>query len=143
MGHCRNARHLRANRHFGGVGMLINRQLYELYVITMICDNIDGVMGVLFSDKCTGLKFIVFAVYLPPEDSPWGRNADNFFSYLLSQMYIFSDVDHVFICGDVNARIGNSLDYMPDVDELRDRKVIDSVKNKHGEISYLKASWPF
>ena len=41
--------------------------------------------------------------------------------------------DHNLICGDTNATIGNSIDFIPEVDKVSHRRCIDAVKNKHGE----------
>ena len=133
IGHCRKLRHVRSNRSYGGVGMLIKSYMYNCFDIAVILNDADGILSVLFTDKNTNLKFVVFAVYLPPEDSPWGKNADDFYAYLLSQLYLLSHIDHVFICGDVNARVGNCADYIVDVDNVIQRKAIDLDKNKHGE----------
>ena len=132
-GHCRSTRHVRANRQFGGVGILIKNTILNEFDISVISDCFDGIFGILFTNILTDLKFIVLAVYLPPEESPWGRHSDNFFAHLLSLIYMNTHVDHIVICGDLNARIGNSVDFIPDIDKVGHRRCIDNVKNKHGE----------
>ena len=50
-------------------------------------------------------QVVVFVCYLPPENSVWGRDAESFFTHLEGCMYQYSSCDHMFICGDLNARI--------------------------------------
>lgn len=38
-----------------------------------------------------------------------------------------------FLCGDVNARIGGGCEIIKSVDDVPDRKVIDTTQNKHGD----------
>ena len=133
IGHCRPVRHTRSVRQFGGVGILYKDSLLQNFDISVISKCYDGILGVLFTSKITGVQLLIICVYLPPEESPWGRDAETFFAHLLSIVYLYTNVDHVFIAGDLNARIGCSLDYMKDVDDLGDRTVLDHSINKHGE----------
>ena len=41
--------------------------------------------------------------------------------------------DLTLICGDLNARLGNNLDYIPGIDEVTDRECLDKTKNNHGD----------
>ena len=76
----------------------------------------------------------MFTCYLPPEDSPWGRDNTNFFSHLLGQIYFHNYVDNVFICTDINGRTGGLDDIVQNIDsDIPSRKIIDTTKNKHGE----------
>ncbi len=53
----------------------------------------------------TDFSLLLFSVYLPPENSPWGRDATAFYSHLLSGIYSSEDINGLLICGDVNGRI--------------------------------------
>lgn len=75
---------------------------------------------------------MIIAVYLSPENSVWGRDSVNFFAHLEHIIYTCPDVDDVIITGDINSRIGDSLDYIPGIDEVRPRIHIDTYKNLHG-----------
>ena len=83
-------------------------------------------------------NYIVFACYLPPEWSPWA-DPTTFFGHLISQIYVFGNVNTVFICGDLNVRIGRGSDCAL-FDDIPKQKAIDNVKNTHGEnlIDFLK-----
>ena len=89
-------------------------------------------LGVKLIDKLNDTSTVIFACYLPPESSPWGRDSQEYFSHLLSQTYLLDDIDYIFLCGDFNAKIGSSKDYI-DSDDIGPRSVIDNAKNMHGD----------
>ena len=76
---------------------------------------------------------LLFLCYLAPEASPYGRDAGAFFDHLESTVHnLLTEYDHLFNCGDFNARVGLLHDCITDVDiVLPDRKVIDDVINAH------------
>ena len=59
--------------------------------------------------KYSNVKLAIVACYLPPENSDWGRNADDFYAHLISELYL-SDADYVIIGGDFNAKTGDLQD---------------------------------
>lgn len=70
---------------------------------------------------------------MSPEGSARGRDCDNFFSHLLTQVYPF-EVDAIYICGDFNNRIANKEDYIGDIDSVPPRTALDFSSNGHGEL---------
>ena len=52
-------------------------------------------------------------------------------------MYTFSDCDALYICGDLNARIGNRQDCSEELDSVPSRVHIDDTVNQHGQ-SFLE-----
>ena len=48
----------------------------------------DIIPGLLFQDKVSNFQFIIFCCYLPPEDSPWGRDRDSFYAHIIGQIFI-------------------------------------------------------
>ena len=132
-GHCRKLQHFRGNRQFGGVGMFVKHELLKLYKIRIIDQDFDGILGLLFTHKHSNMTFIVYSCYLAPEESPWGRNSTSFYAHLLTQVYMYTHVDHILICGDLNSRTGSMKDYIEDIDKIPHRNAIDEVKNNHGE----------
>ena len=131
-GHCRKLQNIRAPRAFGGVGIFVKNELFRHYDISPIDNCYDGILGLLFVNRISDAQFIVFSCYLPPEESVWGRDCDSFFSHLLVQVYLYSNVEEFFICGDFNSRIGDLSDCISEVDNLPNRVVIDATKNGHG-----------
>ncbi len=79
---------------------------------------------------------------LSPESSTWGRNADLYFGHLLALLYTVTDkVDSIYICGDVNSRIGDLKDYV-EGDDISPCMVLDTSVNKQGHtfMEFLKDS---
>ena len=142
IGHCREKRHIKSKRTHGGVGVFIKKSLYEIYNISIIDNSYEGILGILFKDKVSEYCFTVFCCYLPPENSPHGRDSNAFFTHLLSMRYLHSYVDSFFILGDFNSRVSDKKDSISAIDPVIDRNTIDFTLNKHGEsfLDFLKES---
>ena len=134
-------KHVNASKCSGGVGIFGKNSLFDTFSIA-IEDSTDGIFVLSFINKISKFSFVVFACYLPPENSVWGCNADNCFSHLITQLYLCCDFDRIFLCGDFNARIGNLNDNIPDVDSLSDRISIDITRSGHCDmfLEFLKDS---
>ena len=124
--------HRNAPKASGGVGILVKQHLNDMFNIEIVDKSYDGILAVKFSNKTTKTDFIVYACYLPPENSTRGRNAQTFFAHLLTLIYSHCYCDQMFIAGDFNARIGNLSDVIYDCDDIIQRGNIDPVTNKHG-----------
>ena len=113
----RNFCNLRASTPSGGVGMFIKSVLLENFAIKIVDNEVDDILAVLFEDKDTEYmgSFLCVCTYLPPSNSTWGRDATNFFNHLLQLVYTFNDVDAMFMCGDLNSRIGTMSDCNQDL----------------------------
>ena len=114
--------------------------LVTVYDIHIIDRSYDGILGVEFKNKFTEYTFIVYSCYLPPENSTWS-NSDEFFGHMIAQLYTNSYADAVYLCGDFNCRIGNSLDIAVGIDDVKERVILDDVKASHyGEalVDFLK-----
>ena len=94
--------------------------------------DIDGVLGITFTNKLSGRCFAIITCYLPPETSTWGRDSNIVFAHILSLMYELNDVDAVFLTGDFNARIGDKSDISEVLDDVPSRTHIDNMVNQHG-----------
>jgi hypothetical protein len=116
----------------GGVGILIKNSLLFDFTLAIIDKSHDGILCIKLKHRYSGLELLVFAIYLPPETGIWGRDANSFYNHLLSLMYLYSDVELCIVCGDVNGRIGNKKDFIPEIDDLPTRKHIDDNVNQHG-----------
>lgn len=132
-GYSRENIHVRAPKASGGVAILIKDCIFHCYNVNIIDKRFDGILGLKLHHKYTDYTVVIFACYLPPEGSSRGSSASEFYSYLITQSYMHSEADAVFICGDLNARIKNMQDIMIDVDNLPTRKPIDIDRgNSHG-----------
>ena len=61
-----------------------------------------------------------------------GRDAVGFYAYLLNIIYNCNESDAIYICGDLNSRIGHKIDFIEAIDNLLPRNVLDSTVNNHG-----------
>ena len=74
---------------------------------------------------------IIYACYLAPENSPWGRDAVVFYYHLLSQLYLNGEADAIMLWGGFNSRIDKLNDYIGDLDCLLWRNCLDETINQH------------
>ena len=132
-GHNRTSINVNAPKGSGGVGIFVRHILFDTFDVSVIDKSHDGILGIALSKKITSYKIAVFTTYLPPENSPWGRNARDFYSHLLGQMYLSSDIK-VILAGDLNSRIGNMSDTISDMDNIPKRNCLDTAVNSHGHI---------
>ena len=128
----RKESNIRARKGYGGVAILFRSEVYKFYNVKLIDRSFDGIIAVELCNKVTHFSIIVIGCYLPPEQSVWGRDAVSFYTHLLNFVYEYSDVDALYICGDLNSRIGNKSDYIVEIDDIGDRDVIDFTVNNHG-----------
>ncbi len=131
--HNRLTRHLRSKRNYGGINVVVNKCFLNDYVYDIVDKECDGILAIKFSNKNTDYCFLVIGLYLPPEQSPWGRDATAFFSHVLKLIYEFNYCDNIFLAGDMNSKLGTAQDFVPSVDDICERKVLDKSKNKHGQ----------
>ena len=130
--HNRQHTHINAPKGSGGVGIFVRNSLFDVFEVNIIDQSYDGILGVLLKSKQTEYEIVIYAVHLPPENSPWGRNATDFYAHLLGQIYLLSDKDAIFVCGDLNSRIGELSDIISDIDGIPRRVVLDKNVNQHG-----------
>ena len=138
--HNRELKHLKAPKHSGGVAILVKNDLLTSFSVKVIDKTIDGVLGLQFTNKSNDFTLILFACYLPPDNSIWGRDLNAFCCHLLTQLYLHQHADNVILCGDFNSRIGDLKDYVEGIDDYNPRIVIDKTKNSHGDtfIEFVK-----
>ena len=58
-----------------------------------------------------------------PAGSTRDVNVESFYCNLLEQVYAYQNVGQMFICGDLNSRVGTDTDYIEGVDEMRPRDI--------------------
>ena len=82
----------------------------------------------------------ILSVYLPPENSSTHVNACIFFEHLLTIIYLHTNADLMLICGDRNSRVSNKIDFIPEIDQLKE--FIDTQTHSQGTafIEFLKDS---
>lgn len=92
-------------------------QLLDSYRIEVICKEVV-ILGLRLKEKSCNYTVIIYCVYLPPENSVWGRNSNLLFSTLTSEMYLNCDSDTLIICGDFNSRVGHEKNYVDGIDNI-------------------------
>ena len=107
----------------------------NFYHFEIVEKSYDGIFAIELTHKTTEKKLLLISCYLPPENSPYGRDCDGFFSHLEQICYNYcNEYDLIMFCGDVNARIGKMHDYEVDIDtSLPERIAIDLTENSHGQ----------
>ncbi len=128
-------RHINAPGTWGGVGFLIRRALLNDYNFNVIEKSYEGIFAIELEHKQNACKVLLVACYLPPENSPYGRNVDGFLSHLEQLCFTYgSEYDYILFGGDLNARIGSLSDHEPDIDiPVPDRIPLDKTHNSHGQ----------
>ena len=105
-----------------------------MYKLDSVDRPMDGIIKIILRHKQNECKLLLFGCYIPPEHSSRGRVSHDVFSYLRCEIYgDIIDMDHIVICGDINARIGRLSDCIRNLDvSIPDRNVIDDIRNTQG-----------
>ena len=127
----RSSRHIQSVKPSGGVAIGIKTNLLRMYDVSVEDNSHDGILALVLKHKVSGLTFLVKCTYIAPERSIWGRNSLMFFTHLLNLTYEYSDIDCTVVCGDVNSRIGDLKDYVPNIDNICDRMCVDKTPAGH------------
>ena len=125
----------RAVRGSGGVGILIKEELLELFNIEAVDATYEGILWIkLIAISIDTPNVKICACYLPPHDSSRGNTCQEFLDNLTAQTFMFADDDPMLVCGDLNARIGNTRNYCDMLDTIP-----DLIVNNHGHsfLNYL------
>ena len=131
-GHNRKNLHVNAPKGSGGVGFLVHNTIFQRYDVNVIDQTYEGILVLKLAHRYSYFTFCIASCYLPPENSPWGRDGELFYSHILSLMYNM-EYENFIICGDLNSRIGNMSDYINDVDNVAPREILDKHVNQHGK----------
>ncbi len=137
--HNRLLKHRNAVKGSDGVAVLVKKDILNAYNIIVSDKSYDGILGLTFTHRASEFIFLLYASYLPPENSPWGRYPDNFCTYDRRGV-LNADADLIIICGDVNCRIGEESDFIEGVHNIVNRSCLDKLKNSHGKecLNFLK-----
>ena len=71
----------RARKGAGGVGMFVSHNALAEYEVIIFDKSYVNILAVQFIHR---VSILVVTGYLPPDNSVWGRNADDFFNHMLS-----------------------------------------------------------
>ena len=90
-GHCRASQHVNANMRHGGVGVFIKNSFLTNYDVKFTDRSFDGIICFLFQHKISKFTLLLISCYLPPENSPWGRDSNEFYSHILIYLHNYAD----------------------------------------------------
>ncbi|CAG2197576.1 unnamed protein product [Mytilus edulis] len=130
-GHNRNGIHKNAKCGSGGVGFLIKDYLTEIFDIGILDQSFEGILWLYLHHRLSNFRFNICVCYLPPDHSTRQVDKELFFDTLISQVYEFQNDGLFYICGDFNSRCGDEYDYIPGVDCINMRSVIDFTRNSY------------
>jgi len=126
-------KHVRARKCSGGVALLYKRDLLQYFRFSEICSDVDGILAVNLMSMYSSFQIVIIVVYLPPEQSPWGRDSARYFNELTRLSHEFCNADLLVLLGDFNAKIGEEHDFIAGVDDdIGMRNIISKDKNNHG-----------
>ena len=135
----RKEKHKDAPSPSGGVAILVKNEIFNDYTVEIIDKAYDGILGIKCTNKITKFTAVIFACYLPPQNSPWGRDSSSFFAHLISEIYLHSYADFIVCGGDINARIGDLKYCDENIDiDVPPRKPIDFERKGHFFLSNLE-----
>ena len=69
IGFNREVRHIRAPKSFGGVGFFLKNSFLNEFNVHIVDIEIDGLLGILLTNKISETQMLIFSGYLPPEKS--------------------------------------------------------------------------
>ncbi len=110
----RKYKNKKANRDSGGVAMLIRKTLLKF--VTRLPNFYEDAIWVKLDKTLFGSEKDIYLcnLYLPPEksSSTLNSNLDNW-DLIEREIHMFQNRGSVLLCGDLNARTGIQLDYIP------------------------------
>ena len=126
----------------GDVGIFIKNTLLNKWHFREIDSSVDGLFVRTLYNETTDSKIVLVPCYIPPEDSAWSMDCEYVYNHLTSVLFSLEDVAITILGGDVNAKIGDKVDFIPDIDVIPERVVLDNSNNKHVEsfINFLLAN---
>ena len=134
IGHNRANLHRKARVGSGGVGLLYKKELSNVYHVSVLNNSYEGILWTKFTQKNSEFTFLVCVCYLPPENSSRQVDVVEYLDTLTSQLYSYQNLGPFYLCGDFNARCGDSEDFIVGVDNVPQRNVVDFKTNKSGDL---------
>ncbi|CAG2193143.1 ACAD9 [Mytilus edulis] len=134
IGHNRSEIHVRGEKGSGGVGFLVRSILATQYNIEVIDSSKEGILWISLEHKDGKDGFKACVCYLPPVNSTRNDDANEFYDALLSQVHMYGKDSLFLLCGDFNSRCSNFENYIPGVDKIPERNIVDFKSNLYGEL---------
>jgi hypothetical protein len=97
----------------------VKKELLHTFDVKIIDEDIEGILWLEFAAKFSKCHFYVVVCYLLPADTCRPVDSKIFFQSLLNQIYSYQHKGKIYICGDMNARVGINADYVEGVDLVK------------------------
>ena len=111
---------------------MVKKELLNDFKVEITNSDVEGILWIKFTSKVDKEdSFYVCSIYLPPGFSSRAVNVNEFYDSLLSQIYTIPGGRMFYLCGDLNSRVGENLDYIPSVDDQTDRNIVDCNCNSY------------
>ena len=101
-----------------GCRVFIKLSVYELYDVEVVDKCADGIIALLFKHKHSGYSMLLTGVYIPPDNSIYGRHVETFLENLNNLLYEYNDCDLTALIGDFNSRVGFLKDFIEEIDDV-------------------------
>ncbi len=106
-----------AKRGSDGIGFLVHERVLDKCRVYVLDNKCEGILWLKFASKNTQIVFTACICYLTPQNFARSTDGSDFYETLLSQMYVYQNIEMMFIC----------------VDSIIDRDVVDFDVNSYGE----------
>ena len=116
------------------MGILLKDWVMHQCDIHVFDSSFEGILWLQLTNKQTQYKLCVCVCYLPPSNSSRGDISHDFFDSLKTMVYKYHCEGDFFICGDFNARCGNTQDIWDSSAVIPRRLTIDHSSNIAGKL---------
>ena len=114
--------------------LFVKSELLQQYDIAILDDTVEDVLWLKLSSDTQTENIVICTCYLPPSDSTRLNDPELFYASLLEQVYSYQNEGRMFICGDLNSRVGDASEYIEGVDDVTPRDVIYHNVNNNGDL---------
>ena len=123
----------RSRRGSGGIAIALHNSFLMTHSIVCGVKCADGLMGIKLKNNLNDMLLGIVGCYLSPDNYLYGQDPESYFNEVAGLWADFSDCDLLIGAGDLNSRIRDDTDFLPDIDgNLPNRTNPDRTKNSHG-----------
>ena len=111
--------HVNARKGSGG-GFLIINDLLNHFNVCKLNSLFEGILWLSLKSKTDSVNFNICVCYLspPPLNSSRQIDALKFYDCHLANIYEYQNHGRIFICGNLNGRCGDMVDFIEGIDDL-------------------------
>ena len=131
-GQNRGTLHKRAKCGSGGVGIFVRNHSLNTFTVAILDDTVEDILWIKLEhrENVPSENSVLCVAY----DSVRNNDPEAFYCSLLEQVYAFQNEGKLFVCGELNSRVGDDSDYIEGVDDVRPRSILDLTSNANGDL---------